>query len=246
MIAFVSAAWRRYEITRLALAQRAHLIGVLAGQGCEATQVVVADDENLDIAREFGFHTLNRPNDRLGFKFNEGIEFAVRELGAGHIVLIGSDNWMHEALFERLPLEVAEFPTPTAEQPFVAWSGEAEMTTGRQIAVADTRRGVITICHTGNRYGVIPWVLPSKAFESTGYRPILDNLNTGIDGSLIAGLERRPRCVFSDPHPFARVDFKSEVNLNSYDSLRRGAGVGDEMPIEALRDYYPAELVGML
>lgn len=246
-IVFVSAAWRRYEVTRLALAQRAHLCGELAGQGHEATCVVVADDDNLDIAAEHGFETLERPNDQLGRKFNDGLEHAARELNADYLVLIGSDDWVHIDVFDRLPLDECREKFPTEDEPVVVWSPAPEAVTGREIALVDLEEGRLQRCRARGRYGVIPWVFPRKALEPSGFRPVRDELNIGIDGSLIAGLGVQCEWVFHDPHDLCRVDFKSATNLNSYEKIAAAIGYGDEEPDPwaLLTERYPADLVEM-
>ena len=51
---FITPAFRRYELTAVCLEQHQRVIDELAKSGIEAHQVVVADDENLDIARSRG------------------------------------------------------------------------------------------------------------------------------------------------------------------------------------------------
>jgi hypothetical protein len=244
-LVFVSAAWRRYDVTRLALAQRAHLCGELAGRGIDATCVIVADDENLDIAQEFGFVGLERPNDYLGRKFNDGLEHACRFMEADFAVLIGSDDWMHIDLFDRLPLPSADLPELTAETQFVVGHQEAEVITGREIVLVDLPGGRMRHCESKGRYGVIPWILHRKALEPSGFRPIKDTLQRGIDGSLIAGLRMRPVWVFRDPHDLSRVDFKSDVSMSPYEQTTSMTGVGVEIldPWTELARKYPADLV---
>jgi hypothetical protein len=246
-IAFVSAAWRRYDVTRLALAQRAYLCDELAVRGHEATAVIVADDENLDIARSFGFETVEQSNAQLGRKFNDGIEFACRELDAEHVVLIGSDDWMHVDLFDRLPADEAEPRWPTDEEPVVTWAPVPEAITGREIALVDLGRGLLRRCRARGHYGAIPWILPRKALEPSGFRPVRDELTIGIDGSLVAGLGVQCEWVFADPHDLCRVDFKSDVNLNSYDAITSAIGHGEEEsePWALLAARYPEHLVEM-
>lgn len=208
--------------------------------------MIVADDENLDIAEEFGFATLERPNDQLGRKFNDGLEYAAG-LGADYFVLIGSDDWMHIDLFDRLPLAETQPKTPTAETPFVMWGPNPEVITGHEIALVDLERGVMQRCRARGRYGVIPWVIPRGALEPVGFRPIKDTANIGIDGSLIAGLNCAPEWVFADPHDYCRVDFKSDVNLNSYDKITGAIGYGEEEvdPWPLLAERYPGDLVAL-
>jgi len=244
-LVFVQAAWRRYEVTRLALAQRAHLCGELAGRGIEATAVIVADDDNLAIAAEFGFATVERDNAQLGRKFNDGLEHACVELEADYVVLIGSDDWMHIDLLDHLPLGLAPPRVPSAESPVVFWNDAPEAVTGREIALVDLEHGRMRRCRARGRYGVIPWVFPRAALEPSGFRPIKDALNIGIDGSLIAGLGVRPEWVFTDPHDLCRVDFKSATNLNGYAKITGAIGYGEEEPDpwSLLAERYPTELV---
>ena len=246
-LVFVSAAFRRYDVTRLALAQRAHLCGELAERGIEATAVIVADDENLDIAAEFGFAAIERDNAQLGRKFNDGLEYACVELEADYVVLIGSDDWMHADLFDRLPLDVTSEPVPTDESPVVMWSDAPEAITGREIVLVDLASGRLRRCRARGRYGVIPWIFPRLALLPSGFRPIKDALNIGIDGSLIAGLNCQPEWVFTDPHDLCRVDFKSDVNLNGYEQITGAIGYGEEQSGDdvwiTLMSRYPSGLV---
>lgn len=242
---FVSAAWQRFAVTRLALAQRARLIGELSERGIEAAGVIVADDENLDIAREFGFETLERPNDQLGRKFNDGIEFAL-DAGADHVVLIGSDDWVHVDLFDRLPADRVE-PDLSQMEDFVLWSESPEAVTGREIAFVDLPTGRMRRCRALGRHGVIPWILPRAAFQPSHGRPIRDSIPIGIDGSLIAGLGMTLEWRFEDPHPLCRVDWKSSTNLNSFEKISRAIGYGpeDSDPFEALEELYDRDLVDL-
>lgn len=230
-------------MTRLALAQRAHLAGALAGRGLSLLNVVVANDENLDIAREHGFDTVERDNTMVGRKWNDGIAHAARA-GADYIAVVGSDDWVHEDLFTRLPLARAEWREPTADQPFTAWNDAPEAITGRRILVVDLPTGRARHCVARGAYGVIPWVFHRAALEPSGFRPVKDAAMKGLDGSLVAGLGLRPEWVFHDPHPVARVDFKTAANLNSYDLIAGALGDGPEVdPWAALAEIYPPALV---
>lgn len=247
-LVLVTPAWRRYDVTRVCLAQRAHLAGVLAGRGIEVSVLVVADDCNLDIASGYGFDTLERPNDELGRKWNDGLEHACRTMDADYVAVVGSDDWIHPDLFDRLPLHEVPWEDPTPEQPFVIWSPNTpEAITGRELALIDLSRGRMRRCRSRGPYGVIPWVLPRTALEPSRYRPVRDHLNIGLDGSLAAGLGVRPEWVFHDPHDLARVDFKSDVNLNSFDKIADAIGYGpvEPDPWPLLETRYPADLVAL-
>lgn len=228
----VSPAWGRFAVTRLALAQRAHLAGELAPRGIDCQAVIVANDENLDIAEEFGFATVVMDNDSgVGRKFNAGFRYAA-EQGADWLVHIGSDDWVHPDVFGPL-LEM----------------DEPHILTGRRIAFLDLLTGVMCRRVIGGPHGVIPWVVPRVLMEASGFQPIRPDRYRGMDGFLIRGLAKQRRRLtwkFHDPNDLARIDFKSDVNINTFrglpSSLTKDAAPD---PWGALAERYPAHLVQM-
>lgn len=240
----VTPAWGRLAVSRLALAQRAHLSGELAARGITLRVVVVADDSNLALAEECGFDALEAPNE-LGRKVNDGIEYAL-ERGAEYVTVVGSDDWVHASMFDRLPAATVRPPEPDDDNPVVVWkaSGAAEAVCGRQIAVVSLHTGLLVHCVARGPAGVIPWVFPRRVFELAGGRPARDNVQKGLDGSMLATLGPHVEWVWHDPHPLARVDFKSGVNLNSWAAIVQAIGVGEEQAAwPHLAAAYPPELV---
>lgn len=241
-LVLVTPAWRRYAVTRVAFAQRAHLHGALAGRGLDVRTVVVADDRNLDIADEYGFDTVVQANDSVGRKWNDGIEHAVRTLEADYVAIVGSDDWVHADVFDRLPLAEVPEQEPSAGDA-VVWRAGPEAVSGRQICVVDLPTGRMKWCHSGGQYGVMPYVLPRAALEPSRFRPVDERLSRWLDGSFVNGLRCRPNWVFHDPHPVSRIDFKGSVNITPYDTIRKGES--EELP-EAwgrLYERFPAHLV---
>lgn len=241
----VSPAWGRFDVTRLALAQRAHLVAELAPRGVALHCVVVADDENLELAREYGFDTVERSNRHLGAKFNDGIEHALRH-GADVVATVGSDDWVHASVFDRLPASSLPVPVPTADDPCVVWSpNQPEIIAGRRLTLVDLFTGRARMCRSRGIFGVIPWLIPASAFKVCRGRPLPDRQQRGIDGAMAVGLrDADPKWVFCDVAPFARVDFKSDVNLNTYESICRAIGVGEDFdPWPQLERFYPSALV---
>lgn len=216
-------------MTRLALAQWVHLAGELAATGIDLHVVVVADDDNLDIAREHGFATVELDNEcGLGAKFNAGYQYAGSE-GADWLVHIGSDDWIHPDVF--VPLVA-----PLAPRPIVA---------GRRIAYVDLLRGRLQKAKHDGRYGTIPWIIPRHLLDRCGFSPIRPERRRGMDGEIVRGLRRahaaaEAQWVFHDPHEVARVDFKSAVNLNDFGEVHGRLG-GD--PWAELARFYPSHLV---
>ena len=246
LLALVTPAWRRYGVSRLCFAQRAALRERLAGRGIDVLNIVVADDENLDIALRHGFTALERPNSPLGRKWNEGIALA-GTLGADFVAVVGSDDWVHPDLFRTMPLDHS--PEPDFEAltigGAVTWNPDRpQAISGREITLVDLLTGQARACRARNKTGVIPWVLPRKALKPSGFRPVADRAEIGLDGSLVAGLCTTLSWRFHDPHPLARVDFKSGTNLNSYERIAGAIGEGEEIdPWSALAEKYPAWLV---
>ena len=236
---FVTPAWKRVEVTRLALAQRSQVAEALVPLGLDVRSVVVADDENLDAAREYGCDVVELDNDHgVGRRFNAGFEYAA-EQGADLFVYLGSDDWLH----------------PDAFAPIV--EGEADegtIVTGREIAFVDLASGRLQACRyrtlhgPGFEHGIIPWIFPREVLEPVGFRPLPPKAPRGLDHLLTRALTAagvRPRWLFHDP-PLGRVDFKSRVNLNGYARVARPLARGPEVDAwPALVEHYPAALVDM-
>lgn len=73
---FVVPAHGRERLAAICLKQLRRTCDALSAEGIDATAVVIADDANLDTARELGFGTIERANDFVSAKYNDGIEFA--------------------------------------------------------------------------------------------------------------------------------------------------------------------------
>ena len=243
----VSPAWRRYEVTRLVLAERRWLCDRLAERGWHATSVVVADDENLEIAREYGFDTVEMGNDDLGAKFNAGYRHAAKE-GADVFVHVGSDDWVHPDVFGILAdvdLEKPPSPVPSPGRP-VVYRRAPQAVGQRRIAVVHLADGVLRQCRVLGNYGCIPWLIPRGALAPSKFAPIQPGLGRGIDGALVRGMASRPNWVFQDAQPEWCVDFKTDLNLTPYRWLADSIGDGPDLDAwETLAGWYPADLVAM-
>lgn len=74
---FCVPAFGRYNLTAICLRQLRRTCDLLEHDGIHATAVVIADDENLDSARELGFATVRRDNRFTSRKFDDGIQLAL-------------------------------------------------------------------------------------------------------------------------------------------------------------------------
>ena len=217
-------------MTRLAFAQRRHLADTLAERGISLNCVVIADDENLDIAREYGFDTIELPN-RLAHRVNEGFNYACRQ-GADFATYIGSDDWLHEDLFTDL----------------LEHSDEGVIVAGRILFFVNLRTGRAHRTWVKSRWGAVPWFIPKATLIRHKFRPILgqhEDLMRSIDGAIAKGMRDRTPFIFTDPHDLCRIDFKSTVNLTPYDGLVQAIGIGSEEPDpwSLLAERFPQHLV---
>jgi len=242
----VSPAWRRYSVTRLALAQRRRLCDALALKGIEAHSVVVADDENLEIAREFDFDTVEMPNDDVGMKFNAGIRYAA-EQGADVFVHVGSDDWVHPCAFDVLnELDLSLAPDPVWEPgQCIVWRRGPIVLAQRQATIVDLPTGRVLRCNVAGSRGVIPWFIPRICMDVNDWHPIAPGKMRGIDAALAKGLAIRPNWVFQEMPDDTLVDWKSGTNITPYIALATNIGRGEPVGLDALRERYDDDLVDM-
>lgn len=225
----VSPAWGRFAVTRLVLAQRRWLCDTLASRGLTANSVIVADDENLDIAAEYGFATVELDNSDLGARFNAGYQYAA-EQGAAIFVHVGSDDWVHPDTFNVLNEQNPE--------PFLVAQ--------RSYLILDLHAQVAKRCYVSNMWGSIPWLISRRAMETTEFAPIEKaGLMRGIDGAIASRLTiKGVNWVFQDAPAEWCVDWKTATNLTPYLGVAHTLGVGDEQePSQVLDGWYPRDLI---
>lgn len=246
-ITLVSPAWRRYGVTDLCLAERRWLCDELAARGIEANGVIVADDDNLDIAQEYGFDTVEFPNDQgLGAKFNVGFQWAY-DNGADYIIHIGSDDWVHPDWFGPLPLDPEMFKEISAAELEASEGGVVTrhngplVLTAGQIDIIHLASGVGMTFHKTRLWGVVPWALPRELLDKRGCDLVEPGIPRGVEGSM-AGRFGGVSYVHYDL-PYACVDFKTDVNVTSYERLWQLPHPELADPFGKLRAHYPDFLV---
>jgi hypothetical protein len=227
---FVTPAWQRYDLTRLCLWQLRLTCDALAGEGLTASAIVIADDENLDTAREFGFGTIERDNRATSAKYNDGIQLAcdpeLNPRPADYVVPIGSDDWVdHRILLDLPPLDtIYGFQRLSFVRP-------------------DGREMVQRFVNVRGGCGIR--IYPRQVFEKLHWRPADEDRKRACDTSIITNLWRevRPRIMHLEIDPKQIVDWKSpDVQLNPYDSLTfHRAFANPQDPFEALQGWYPDE-----
>ena len=218
---FITPAWRRFALSAVCFEQRRQVMAELERRGIEARCVVIADDENLELARAAGFDTVERDNDFLGRRFNDGYEYAALR-GATWFVPVGSDSWVKVEYFDPLP-----------EPGVIRTSTYLATVTADRIAHLEVKPN-----HGGGPYMIPRELLPP------GYRPAQDLIRRGTDRSTIDGLVSRPRWVTHDVERLQHVSFRGEVHVTSYAALWYHWGVREERnPWEQLAEAYDQPLV---
>ena len=198
---FVTPAWQRYEVSTLCFEQRRWMMDRLSETGIASECVVVADDENLDLARAYGFQTLERNNDWLGRRFNDGIEYAAKH-GATWIVPIGSDSWL-------LPSYIDPLPDPA-------------LTRTSTLYALLARRELAELAIPGD--GVGPYMIHVDRLPRSR-RPSDDLLASGVDNSTLGGL-RNVQWEVRDLHPLQYLALRpfGAPQLHSLKTLYRRFG----------------------
>lgn len=228
-LVFVTPAHGRYAVTDICLRQRAKACDQLKERGIRATCVVVADDHNLDIATELGFERVRRDNRYLGRRFNDGYEYAARELLATHVVPLGSDSWIDPAfLAETIPTQDDTTAIYSRHYAKIRKDGLQR----QQLWV--TYIGGVTMC------------LPTRMLRKSKYRPCGERLPKGCDGSTIRKVREQPGVEFRthEVHDLEQVGLCSDKQITRYEDLfaRWGVGVASD-PWEGLENVYGTEIV---
>lgn len=230
---FVTPAFRRFELTALCLEQRRRLCDALGDHGIAANCVVVADDENLELARSSGFDALEMPNHWLGAKFAAGHVHALKS-GASHVMPMGSDSWLHHELILSLPFHDD------------ACTGSTRLATVR----ADGRERLDVEVSYAAGFGVAT-LYPRAAMVGEQY-PCAPHIKRGCDSSTWNRTARSKGMGidFAFAHKLEYTDFKSyDVQTTDYRALRarhKHEAVTGDRAIDDLCEVYDDDLVDKL
>jgi hypothetical protein len=226
---FIVPAHGRLELAQICLRQLRRTVDALEHEGTRASAVVIADDENLDTARELGFATVERDNRYTSRKFNDGIQLACDPRFNPHpvdyVVPLGSDDWVDWRLFHNLP------------EP--GW-----MVGFQRMAFVKEDGSELTVRHIRSEGGCGIRIWPREIMAKAGFRPADEDRQRGCDTSILVNLRNVTefRVEHRDLDPLQIVDWKSHgENLNPYDSLARHREELKRDPFVVLAGRYPAE-----
>lgn len=227
-LAFVVPAHGRHAIAEVCFKQLRRTCDALAGRGIVADAVVVACDENLELAQANNFATIERDNRQLGSRINDGYQLA-GEHGAHYLAPCGNDDWIHP--------DWVTLPSSPREIVCTHLSAVVNET--------GTRLARLNITYQGGD-GIR--IFPRLMLAQVGFRPAAEDRNRAIDTATNNALSRAGQIqyVYHDTHPLAIVDFKSPDNLNDYDGCRRlfGRRHGESLnPWDDLAEFYPADAI---
>jgi hypothetical protein len=225
-VLFVCPAWRRVELARICLGQLAQLVEELRGRGMRADAIVLADDENLDVADKLRFRLLEHDN-RLGAKLNTGYAYAA-EHGYEYVCPAATDTWLHPDRFTWLPGDNSILCT-------------RNYTCLRADGQAQARLRLEYEGGVGHR------LIPTRLLEPCNYRPLQDDQMSGCDsGTLTAihqGRDRALHLLYTDLHPYEVVGFQSETQVTPFELLVANHLRELEKPFTGLANRYPGTLV---
>lgn len=199
---FITPVWKRYELTEICLKSRRWCCDELAQYGIDATSVVIGDDDNLDIARGLDFEVVERDNEFLSRKFNDGYEFAVLA-GFDYVYPVGSDSILTPDQF--VNNIGSEYPIASEYYSMIHSSGS------ERIDVKITVPG-----------GIGPLIIPVDMLRNCS-RPIQEDLRRGCDNAARQTiLTQCSEMSVRHKHQWEHVAFQSGVTqITDYERIRR-------------------------
>lgn len=186
-------------MSEITFAQRKVVCNQLAEAGIKADCVVIADDENLDIAKQYGFHTVEQNNEYLGRRFNDGHEFAGKS-GFDFAVPVGSDMFLDSALFVGL---------------------QDKFTITNYYAVVKV--GGVSIATLTVDWGILQ-IIPTRLMKSLEFRPCAEEVIRGCDTFTRRRIKNQVpgkilEMVNKKVHQYECVSFQSKQQVTSFDGL---------------------------
>lgn len=242
---FVVPVHGRLELASVCLRQLRRTCEALEGDGIRATAVVIGDRDNLRrLRRNVGsligntatgrrgtFATIERPNEYLSMRFNDGIQYACdpahNPRPADYVIPCGSDDWIDYRIIR------PALPSGRVVSAFQRMSFVRE--DGLEITSAVVR-------YTG---GCGIRIYPRDLVRRLDYRPADEDRRRGCDTSILGNVLHEVRNVtvrYADVHPRQIVDWKTPSgNLNSYEAVGMHAEARAPDPFVELAGVYPDE-----
>lgn len=228
---FVIPAQGRLAVARVCFAQLRRTCDELRNDfNIHATAVIASNDENLDLASEFGFETVESSNDTLGRRINDGYEVAGKG-GADYMAPLGNDDWVD-------PKWIGSYSLPA----------DNEVRCAKMSAVVSEDGTKLARLNIPYRGGDGVRIFPRNMLQKVGFRPVEDERARAIDTSMFRRLGKElgknPKVVYRDRHHLQIVDFKSDQSqLTTYESCCTFQTGAEVEPFSALAKYFPSESI---
>lgn len=213
----IAPAHGRLQLSEVTMGQWA----TLTVPGIDIRVVVVADDENLDLARGYGFDVLERPNYELGRRYNDGFQYAY-EHGADFAADAGTRNLIHPDLLAAIP-----------------WDDRFH--SGNLYSLV---RGDISVFDCRNVFGRGPLFIPRRIL-AVFPRPTDEDARQLILHTACTRIQTRfPLDIrFTNVHDFQYVGLTSPDDsgrVTRFEDYENRWGIERTHPLESLGDWYGA------
>jgi hypothetical protein len=227
----VTPAWKRFDVSRIVFSNFYYIKKSLLKK-INVQVVVVANDLNLKIAKKFGLHTVNSPNDYLGRKFNDGYEFAFKN-GADIVIPVGSDSLISSDIIEK--------GVSLSKEGSIVFSSMHSVIREDGKMIGKIKTASLT---GGSNKGAL-WLYRRNLMKRVGFRPCNDKKKRGCDRSTLESLVgKRTRFILNDINFYQHVGIKSKNNQICKYSDYKSQFIGqDANPFEVLRQYYSKDII---
>lgn len=228
-LCFVVPAWKRFKLSEICFAQFSVALERLGEYDVDAQVVVIANDENLELARAENFATIRHKN-FLGAKLNAGYAWAARE-GYEFVAALGSDSFF-------CPERIGAFELPE--------HGEMLCTRNYAVVAPDgSAQARLRIPYDG---GIGTRIFRTDMLEQCDYAPLEPQRMKSCDINTLKTLRRdhQIRFLYTDEHQFEIVGFFSKVvQITVYEELIANwlAEPLIDDPFIDLDKHYPRDLL---
>jgi len=224
-VCLITPAHGRPDLTNIILKQRRRMCDQLHREdGIHVDSIIIANDQNLDIAKTHGFQTIERDNTQLGRRFNDGIEAAYHQ-GFDYITPAGSDDLIHPDLLSSLP-------------------GDGSIHTPRCCTIIREDGLLAATLRISYEGAAGTRTYPRHIFDRVGPRPAADHKPHGCDTSILEHITHTlgPQrwAYIEDPHLV--IAPKTGVQLNSFRNVAQSYAVAYHTnPWQQLHAWYPLD-----
>jgi len=229
----VTPCWKREEIT-LFVAKELKWVQEYCNGIININVVFIGNDENLNIAKKYDFHTVYTDNNFLGKKFNDGYEYAFKN-GADAVVPIGSDSWVHPEVF----IKTSQIQIKNT----ILYSKNHAM-----INEYGNKIGLIQSKPTNNNYNKCPLLFyPRDLMVKNNFRPCDERISRGCDRSTIENIVLKNKQVSfiknNDINDVQYLAFKNKnVQIWQYSDYKLQFLKQLDNPFDYIEIYYPNEI----